>query len=62
MLCVLPCLAPVQTIAQSYVVNLFIKLFSISAESVQMIFVDKNNYIFVPNFRMLSFYAKIHLW
>jgi predicted nucleic acid-binding Zn finger protein len=27
-----------------------------------MIFVDKNNYILVPNFCMLSFYAKMHLW
>jgi hypothetical protein len=38
------------------------KLFSIYAESVQMIFVAKNNYVFVPNFCMLSFDAKMHLW
>jgi hypothetical protein len=35
-------------------------MFSIYAESIQMIFVDKNNYVFVPNFCMLSLYAKIH--
>jgi hypothetical protein len=36
-------LAPVPKFAQSYVVNPFINFFSISAESVQMIFVAKNN-------------------
>jgi hypothetical protein len=37
------------------------ELFSIYAEPVQVIFVAKNNYIFVPNFCMLSLYAKMHL-
>jgi hypothetical protein len=34
------------------------KLFSIYAESVQTISVDKNIYIFVPNFCMLFFMPK----
>jgi hypothetical protein len=38
------------------------KLFSFIAESIQMIFIDKNKYIFVANFCMFSCYAKIHLW
>jgi hypothetical protein len=62
MLCVKSCLGPVPNIAQIYVVNLFIKIVFHSAESVQMIFVAKNNYVFVPNFCMLSCYAKMHLW
>jgi hypothetical protein len=33
-------------------------MFSFSVESVQMIFVDKNNLVFVPNFCILSFYVK----
>jgi hypothetical protein len=37
------CLALVPKIAQSCVANIFIKMFSIFAESVQMIFVAKNN-------------------
>jgi hypothetical protein len=36
-------LDPVPKIAQSYVVNIFIKIVFIFAESVEMIFVDKNN-------------------
>jgi hypothetical protein len=36
-------LAPVQKIAQSYVVNISYKVFSIYAEFVQMILVAKNN-------------------
>jgi hypothetical protein len=31
------------------------ELFSIYAESVQMIFVTKNKYVFVPNFCMWCF-------
>jgi hypothetical protein len=38
------------------------ELFYIYAESVKMLFVAKNNYIFVPNFSMLSLYAKIYPW
>jgi hypothetical protein len=37
------CLAPVPNIAQSYVVNFFIKIVSIAAESAQMFFVAKTN-------------------
>jgi hypothetical protein len=43
MLCVRLWLAPEPKIAQSYVANLLYKLFFIYAESVQMIFVAKNN-------------------
>jgi hypothetical protein len=43
MLGVMPWLDPVPKIAQSYIVNFLYELFSIYAESVQMIFVAKNN-------------------
>jgi hypothetical protein len=58
MLCVIPCLAPVPKMAQSYVVNLFIKIVFISAESVQMIFVAKNNYVFCPTSACYLFMPK----
>jgi hypothetical protein len=62
MLCVISCLYPVPQIAQIYVVNLFIWIVFYLCRIWLNYFLATNNYVFAPNFYMLSLYAKMHLW